>query len=72
MRKMSEVSIENANGGAKVKALCWTCYDERESLIWSAMGYGLTQNSAKKNARMKLSDHKDGLIHGHRITYVVY
>lgn len=73
MRKMSEVSIEEANGGAKARALCWTCRDYAENQVtWNATAYGLTQNSAKTNARKKLSDHKSGLIRGHRITYVIY
>lgn len=73
MKKMTEISMEEANGGAKVRAICWTCYnDEKDTIVWAATKSALTVKGAKKAALKQLTAHTDGKLHGHNVGYIVY
>lgn len=73
MKKMSTEAMREANAGAKAVAYCWTCKEAGiEGWRSSTDGtFGLTTDSAKKNALKKLDLHTDGKTNGHNITYMI-
>ena len=73
MKKMSTEAMREANGGAKAIAYCWTCKEAgidgwRSNLDGT---FGLTMNSAKKNALKTLDLHTNGDEQGHNVTYII-
>ena len=75
MKKMSTEAMRKANGGAKAIAYCWTCkeagIDGWRSSSDGTGTFGLTVNSAKKNALKKLVMHTDGDTQDHNVTYMI-
>ena len=73
MRQMSKESMVQKNGGAKVKAICHTCYLEYgDTVTWNCTKSALTVNGAKLAALKQLTNHTDGDYRGHDIGYWIY
>lgn len=73
MKKMSKEAQMQANGGAKVRAICFTCYEDcGNTVVWAYTKSALTVSGAKKAALEKLTHHSDGKIGTHNVQYIVY
>lgn len=73
MKKMSKEAQMQANGGAKVRAICFTCYSEYgNDVIWAYTKSALTVGGAKKAALKQLTNHRDGEPGTHNVKYIVY
>ena len=71
MKKISREEQMMKNGGAKVRAICWTCKAEAgDHVVWANTASGLTKSMAKKNAVKSLTCHKNGKTNGHNIGYL--
>ena len=61
MKKLSKEEQMQKNGGAAVRAICWTCKAEADDgVVWANTAYGLTRSMAKKYALKSLTQHTDG------------
>ncbi len=73
MKKMTKEAQMQANGGARARAICWTCYnDNRNDVVWACTKSALTVSGAKLAALKQLTAHRNGKLHGHNVGYVVY
>lgn len=49
MKKISREEQMMKNGGARVRAICWTCKkDYGDDVVWANTAWGLTRKSAEK------------------------
>lgn len=70
---MTKEAQMQVNGGAKVRAICFTCYNKGGNhVVYACTKWALTVNGAKKAALKQLTEHRDGEIRGHNVGYVVY
>lgn len=73
MKKMTKEAQMQTNGGAKVRAICFTCYMEGgNNVVFACTKSALTVKGAKRAALKQLSAHSDEKLHGHNVGYVVY
>ena len=70
MKKISREEQMMKNGGAGVRAICWTCKAEYgDNVVWANTAWGLTRKSAEKNAVKGLTKHSADEKRTHNIGY---
>ncbi len=70
MKKISREEQMMKNGGARVRAICWTCKNDfGDKVVWGNTAWGLTKKSARKNAVDGLTKHSSDEKTTHDIGY---